>query len=131
MNTNVGRQDRKQFKHFVHSPFRISSGKVTVEVDKLGRSTITEEHGEDEYTEIQCSAALINNLSKILKSIEKMGVKIEIDREKIRMIQHNPDDDSYDEITMNSELIINSSKVLISTREVIFKDEPFKGEDDD
>ena len=127
---NRDRNKQQQYKHFVHSPFQISSDKVTVEVDKLGRAKISEDLGKDEYAEIQCSAALINNLSKILKSIENMGVKIEIDKERIKLIQHHSDD-TYDEINMNSELIINASKVLISTREVVFKDEPFRGIDDD
>jgi hypothetical protein len=130
MNSNTSTNKGKQFKHFVHSPFQISSDKVTVEVDKLGRAKITEDHDKEEFSTIECSAALINNISRILKSIERMQLKLEIDRNRIRLVQ-NHNDDTFEEVTMNSELIINASKVLISTRDIVFKDEPFKGDPDD
>ena len=76
--------DKKRYRHYIHSPFQLDHQGIKVEVDEHGKIKMTQDHGDDTYDEITFSASLINRVSRM----------------------------------------------LMATRKVVFRDDPFKGEDD-
>jgi hypothetical protein len=122
-------QYNKKFAHYSHSPFSVSDKNVTVEVDKTGKTRLVAEEENDEYTEIFCSAGLIINLSRVLKSIEGKNIKLEVTGDSVKIVQDH-EDETFDEVILTSELVAKASRVIFTTREVIMKEEPFDGEHD-
>ncbi len=62
-------------------------------------------------------------------SLEHQGVTVKVDENgKVVMTQSHPDE-SYDEITTSASLFNRVIRMLQATRKVIYKDEPFIGED--
>ncbi len=64
-------------------------------------------------------------------TLDHQGVKVEVDENgKIRLAQDHADG-TFDEISCSASLINRISRMLMATRKVVWKDEPFKGEDED
>lgn len=64
-------------------------------------------------------------------TLDHQGVRVEVDETgKIKLTQDHPDG-TFDEIGCSASLINRISRMLMATRKVVWKNEPFKGEDDE
>jgi hypothetical protein len=62
-------------------------------------------------------------------SLDHQGVKVEVDGSGKVIITQDQPDGSYDEIITSASLINKVSQMLFTTRKVVYKDEPYKGDE--
>lgn len=123
--------NNKQFKHYVHSPFQVEENGIRIECDEHGKLRLTQDHPEDDsFDEIDCSASLINLLSRLVGTTTKRNFKIEVDKEQVKIAQYHSDG-TYDLIECSQPFLDKVFKMLAATRRIEFRDEPFKMEDEE
>ena len=72
--------EARKYRHYIHSPFTIEHQGVRVSCSEDGKLTLskeTTEEGEVVYDEINCSASLINRISRMLLASRKVVWKNE------------------------------------------------------
>jgi hypothetical protein len=124
--------EAKKFRHFVHSAFSLEESNLKVECDEQGRMRLIEAKSNNE---IDCSASIVNTISKLISIASHQGIRIEISKDgNVVLTQeveaHNSVDKKFDKITVPVFLINRVSRMLMATRRVVLKDEPFKYEDE-
>ncbi len=60
-------ENESKERRFVHDPFNLSTDKIDIKCDKDGRVTLTENHEEDTYDEINVPASLIFKIAMMLE----------------------------------------------------------------
>lgn len=60
-------ENEDKTRRFVHDPFNLQMEKLEIACDKDGRVTITENHDNDEYDEINVPASLIFKIAMMLE----------------------------------------------------------------
>jgi hypothetical protein len=116
--------EERKYRHYVHSAFKIGKDGTNIEVGENGKTKITK--GENT---IECSAGLINLLSKMLFAVDRNALEITITPDKVR-IRQEMEDRSWDEIEFSTELLTQASKIIMTTRTVVMRDEPYRDVED-
>jgi hypothetical protein len=112
---------KQQYRHWVHEPFNMELNGVRLQADAHGRVLLSKEEKE-----IECSAGLVNVISKLISILDYKGMSVSIDDRIVKLTQHYTDGPD-DVIEVSTDLITNASRMLLSTRDAVFKDEPFRG----
>ena len=71
MFTNKDRENKK-FRHYIHSPFQLDHQGVIVKCNEHGKITLHQNHDDDTYDEISCSASIITKVYKMLAASRKV-----------------------------------------------------------
>lgn len=72
-------ENEDKTRRFVHDPFNLQMEKLEIKCDKDGRVTLTENHDDDEYDEINVPASLIFKIAMMLEMTRSL---VYIDKEK-------------------------------------------------
>ena len=124
--------EAKKFRHFVHSAFSLEEQNLKVECDESGRMRLLDANSNNE---IDCSASIVNTISKLISIASHQGIRIELSKEGNVILTQEVDGEGtkekkFDRINCSVFLINRISKMLMATRRVVLKDEPFKYEDE-
>jgi hypothetical protein len=68
---------KKLYPHFTHSPFSLEHGGVKAVCDENGKITLTKNHEDDSFDEVETSASLIYMLADMLETTKKRTWKDE------------------------------------------------------
>ena len=72
-STNTG--EKKQYPHWINSPFTMELDVVKVEVKEDGTVVLTEDHGDEGYDEIKTTVKLFNRVLRMLHMTRRMVMK--------------------------------------------------------
>lgn len=64
-------------------------------------------------------------------SLDHQGVRVEVDDHGKIILSQEGKDGCYDEIICSASLINKISRMLMATRKVVYRDEPFKGDEEE